>query len=205
MASARGRRPADWKIAKFKSWRHSGSSGDAGEAPHAAADAAGRCRLAEYLCARRSSSIKSSTTLNPAASSTALSATGAPAQLRGLFRLPIHRRAARSGSTEECAAGPLLWTTQQQEPRIAATGRRCHSGQSTTSQCPKNLGWAVTVRTRTQPCTPETNKRSFSAAVSDQPAITRRRPGVGFAHSSAKSSTFLRSARSSWSRSVRRR
>ena len=40
---------ADWQIAKLKSWRHSGFSVDAGEAPLAADDAAGRRRLAEYL------------------------------------------------------------------------------------------------------------------------------------------------------------
>jgi len=40
---------ADWQVAKLKSWRHSGFSIDAGEAPLAADDAAGRRRLAEYL------------------------------------------------------------------------------------------------------------------------------------------------------------
>lgn len=40
---------ADWQIAKLTSWRHSGFSVDAGEAPVAAEDAAGRRRLAEYL------------------------------------------------------------------------------------------------------------------------------------------------------------
>jgi len=40
---------ADWQIAKLQNWRHSGFSVDAGEAPLAAADAAGRRRLAEYL------------------------------------------------------------------------------------------------------------------------------------------------------------
>ena len=40
---------ADWQIAKLKNWRHSGFSVDAGEAPLAADDAAGRRRLAEYL------------------------------------------------------------------------------------------------------------------------------------------------------------
>ena len=40
---------ADWQIAKLQNWRHSGFSVDAGEAPLAADDAAGRRRLAEYL------------------------------------------------------------------------------------------------------------------------------------------------------------
>jgi len=40
---------ADWQIAKLKNWRHRGFSVDAGEAPLAADDAAGRRRLAEYL------------------------------------------------------------------------------------------------------------------------------------------------------------
>ncbi len=40
---------ADWQIAKLKNWRHSGFSVDAGEAPLAADDAAGRRCLAEYL------------------------------------------------------------------------------------------------------------------------------------------------------------
>jgi hypothetical protein len=40
---------ADWQIAKLQNWRHSGFSLDAGEAPLAAEDAAGRRRLAEYL------------------------------------------------------------------------------------------------------------------------------------------------------------
>ena len=40
---------AVWQIAKLKNWRHRGFSVDAGEAPLAANDAAGRRRLAEYL------------------------------------------------------------------------------------------------------------------------------------------------------------
>ena len=40
---------AGWQIAKLQNWRHSGFSVDAGEAPLAADDAAGRRRLAEYL------------------------------------------------------------------------------------------------------------------------------------------------------------
>ena len=40
---------AGWQIAKLQNWRHSGFSLDAGEAPLAAGDAAGRRRLAEYL------------------------------------------------------------------------------------------------------------------------------------------------------------
>jgi len=40
---------AEWQVARLKAWRHSGFSLDAGEAPIAADDAAGRRRLAEYL------------------------------------------------------------------------------------------------------------------------------------------------------------
>ena len=40
---------ADWQIARLKEWRNSGFTLDAGEAPIAADDAAGRRRLAEYL------------------------------------------------------------------------------------------------------------------------------------------------------------
>ncbi len=40
---------ADWHVARLLSWRHSGFTLDAGEAPIAADDAAGRRRLAEYL------------------------------------------------------------------------------------------------------------------------------------------------------------
>lgn len=40
---------SDWHIARLQTWRHSGFSLDAGEAPIAADDAVGRRRLAEYL------------------------------------------------------------------------------------------------------------------------------------------------------------
>ena len=40
---------AAWQIARLKEWRHTGFTLDAGEAPLAADDAAGRRRLAEYL------------------------------------------------------------------------------------------------------------------------------------------------------------
>jgi hypothetical protein len=39
----------DWHISRLQKWRHSGFTLDAGEAPIAADDAAGRRRLAEYL------------------------------------------------------------------------------------------------------------------------------------------------------------
>ena len=40
---------ADWQVARLAQWRHSGFTLDAGAAPLAATDAAGRRRLAEYL------------------------------------------------------------------------------------------------------------------------------------------------------------